>query len=555
MKFDAEKLKGIWEKVKTAVGKVSKKIWIAAAVVIVVIAAAIAIFLNTRPYSILITGANADEVAYVVNWLEQRNVRTFRYQGTDTILVPEGQAFALKAALMTEMYRDGSSAFTGYMDNVSMLSTEKERSQNWYIALMEHFNAVIGSMEGVQSAEVTIAPGEDHSYVLDTGNVVAATASVKVTMRYGKTLDSGMAAAIRAYVANGVQGLKVESVEIIDSYGNRYNAGAVGTDGSEASQQKIQVEEFYENKLRKAAIDAITPFCGEGHVVVSVNVTAEVGNSTSFTHEPYIPEYVVGREDGQGIIGSWAWDWLYYASDDVIAGGIVGTGSNSDILTNVENQPTRGDTDGQLQGSGQKDYNNPYTDTQTERVAAYIKDCTVSVSLDSTTMSTPNMDELRMLVAHAVGITPVVTETMTAQEYLASKITIYYAPFYHANEILPPVSWWPFPEFVAPWMVYAAAAGLLLFVVVMTILLTLRGKKKKRLAAEEAERLQQQQSMDELLAAVGMTQLEPVGADVMSLQSEKSMELRQDIRQFAEENPEVAAQLIRTWLRGGEENG
>ena len=31
------------------------------------------------------------------------------------------------------------------------------------------------------------------------------------------------------------------------------------------------------------------------------------------------------------------------------------------------------------------------------------------------------------------------------------------------------------------------------------------------------------------------------------------MELRRDIRQFAESNPELAAQMVKGWLRGGEE--
>ena len=45
------------------------------------------------------------------------------------------------------------------------------------------------------------------------------------------------------------------------------------------------------------------------------------------------------------------------------------------------------------------------------------------------------------------------------------------------------------------------------------------------------------------------------GADIMEINTEKSMELRQDIRQFVEENPEVAAQLLKTWLRGGDDHG
>lgn len=42
------------------------------------------------------------------------------------------------------------------------------------------------------------------------------------------------------------------------------------------------------------------------------------------------------------------------------------------------------------------------------------------------------------------------------------------------------------------------------------------------------------------------------GADIMNLQTEKSMELRKDVRKFAEDNPEVAAQMVKSWLREGD---
>ena len=63
--------------------------------------------------------------------------------------------------------------------------------------------------------------------------------------------------------------------------------------------------------------------------------------------------------------------------------------------------------------------------------------------------------------------------------------------------------------------------------------------------------------LDDMLAAAGFAPdvTAPAGADVMSLQTEKSMELRKDIRQFANDNPEIAAQMGRGGLKGGEMNG
>ena len=43
-------------------------------------------------------------------------------------------------------------------------------------------------------------------------------------------------------------------------------------------------------------------------------------------------------------------------------------------------------------------------------------------------------------------------------------------------------------------------------------------------------------------------------SDIMDLHAERSMELRKDVRQFAEDNPAIAAQMIKNWLRGGEDH-
>ena len=74
------------------------------------------------------------------------------------------------------------------------------------------------------------------------------------------------------------------------------------------------------------------------------------------------------------------------------------------------------------------------------------------------------------------------------------------------------------------------------------ILLLGRRRRKRRKELEAAG-----------LAAVAQTETAPLtpqeGADIMNLQTEKSMELRKDVRKFAEDNPEIAAQMVKSWLR------
>ena len=54
------------------------------------------------------------------------------------------------------------------------LSTEAERNNAYLMFLQESMSNTIRTFENVKDAMVYISPGEDHGYVLDSGNVVEA---------------------------------------------------------------------------------------------------------------------------------------------------------------------------------------------------------------------------------------------------------------------------------------------------------------------------------------------------------------------------------------------
>lgn len=554
-----EKIKSYLDKGKTALGKVSKKIWIIAAVAIVIIAAALTIFLNNRPYEVLVTGSNNTELTAILSWLDSQGYRDYRLEG-DTILAPASEAANIKARMLMAGYPQSGYHYSTYYDHVSSLSTESERNAAYIHDLQDRMGAVIRELEGVRDAQVFITPGEDRTYVLDSGNVTAATASVQLTMANGQKLTNQQAAAIRALVSRAVQGLQMDSIEIIDNWGNRYGASGVTAD-DEASALKIRLEEEYENKIRTEIMQALTALYGEENVRTTVNCTVEVSNSTIDRRDVYLPDYAAdGSTNGAGIIGKRIYNYVWDDEGEGNVGGLVGTPSNSDLPTTVEREP---DTDGdetRREGGGQIDYDNSTQTTHTMRTAAYLTDCSVTVTVNSATAGNVDINELRNHVAVAANIVPQATETMTAEEYLASKVSVLAQPFYNST---PGGNNGPgggsvlFPG-VPNWVIYAAMAGLLLFLVLLVLILIISKKrKKKKQEEEEAAEAEAQQEADMLAAALeeaGISPEEPMGADVMNIHTEKSMELRKDIRQFADENPEVAAQLLKNWLKGDDDD-
>lgn len=532
-KFQADALE--WIK------KISKKIWIISAVVLVSVAVLIGFFLNNKPYEVLVTGVSSGEASSILTFLEGQGVTNYKVENNDTILVPRSQVTALKGKLLMEGYPQTGYAYSTYYDHVGSLSTESERDNAYLMFLMESMSNVIRTFENVKDATVLISPGEDHGYVLDSGNVVDATAAVTVTMEGAAKLSAQQVSAIRNLVSHGVQGLEIDSVAISDTMGNSYTADASAAAG-DASALKLQLEEEYENKIRTEVMQALSPFFGTDNVRVSVNCVVELSQRTVSSRDVHLPDWAQnGDTDGKGIIGKQIYEYYVNRPGSDVVGGLVGSETNSDLPEYVEKEADPNGNEQSLGGSGQVDYDNPFTETQALYTAGYLEDCTVAVSINSASVGAADTEKIRQHVARAAGIVgPVDAET--GVEYLTDKISVVSMDFY--SPVAPPVL---DAATVPMWVLVAAAGGLLLFIILLLVILMIRRRIKKKKAAIQSNEL------DEMLASAGfMDTASQAGADVMSMQTEKSMELRKDIRQFANDNPEIAAQMVRGWLKGSD---
>ena len=568
--MNKEKLQGYLEKIKTTLGKVSKKMWIligviAAAVLALIIILAVVSSKN-KPYSPLIYQATSEDMSTVLSWLQEQGVTDYRIEGTDTILVPDGQAPALKAKLLQEQYTGSKKPYSFYFEKVSAMSTQSERAVAEKAALIEDIQRTIRQFPGVRDVSVLINLGEDRGYVLDANNVVEATASVTLFMQDGKLLSNEQANAIRNYIAGGVAGLDVGSVTIEDSLGNHYNS--FGTDGgsgsaAESSALKLQLEQEWENRIRTRIMQVLLPAYGEGNVGVAVNPVVELGDKTVVDYDVRLPEFAQdGSTNGGGILGSQFYAYEFLTDDDYAVGGIVGTTTNADIPTQVEQGEAENEVQRIKEGQGNKVYDNSKTQTEMLVHCGTLTDVSVAITINSRVVEDGIIDVngVRQLAASAAGIFPVVTEEMTADEYMSWKIAVMATPFpLEPAEEEPPAATDGFIAGIPVWVFIAAGVGLLVFIIVLVIIIVIKRKKKK---AEDEE----QQAVDALLAQAMPPEPEeevqydeegnPVtGANVMDMHTERSMELRQGIRDFVDENMEVAALLLKSWLKEDGDNG
>ena len=548
-----EKAKAFLGRTKERLKTVSRKVWIAIAAVLVVliVAAAVILTLNKQDYAVLVTQVSDTEASNILNFLSEQGVTNYKVEEGNTVLVPAGQEAALKARiLMANLNKTGNY----YMENLNSFSTNEERSYAKLQDLQNQMAATIRNFPNVVDAAVYITPGENRAYILDSGNVVEATAAVSVTMVEGQLLTDAQAQAIRDLVSHGVQGLTIDSVSVSDTVGNIYLTEDA-LDG-EISALKMQLQQGMENRIRTQVMNVLTPFFGEDNVRVGVTCEVEVDRTTEVRNETYLPEYAQdGSTDGRGIVG--IEDWSYYVGrpGEELPGGLVGTESNTDLPEQVEAAANPEEGDRALGGTKRVDYDNSHSTINIDNNGAVkMTDCSVAVSINARAASDDlNVAEIQQLVARASNIQGE-RDPVTNEEILDGKIKVLAMNFYDPNIGQQPgleVGGTPVPG----WVLIAAGVGLLLFVILLTVILLLRRKRRKKQEEEEARQREEAEALLRV-AGLGLDGAAPeTGADVMDLELEKSMQLRKDIRQFASDNPEIAAQMIKVWLKGGDGNG
>ena len=542
------KLKELWEKVKGFFKKLNKKMRILLGVclaVILVIAVFAAVQMNKKEYATLLTGLTASDTSTVVKFLSDNGVTDYQIQN-DTILVPKGRETQLQQQLVLSGNLNNGYLYPYYTENVGLTSTSTEQERAWLVSVQQRLEAIIQGFEGVREARVTISPGTDRLYVLQD-NATPSTASVVITLNGSERLSGDVVKAIRDTVAHSVERLKIENVSVSDQYGT-YSDNSVIEQTNQATALKLQHEEQINNNVRSQILQTLGPIYGYNNISVGVISTVEVSRKvvdiTSY-------EQPKGSVDGGGLIinDTLFWEVIRDGSDP--EGGTVGTGTNSQlpIYPNLEdetngNNPYAGE---QIDREGVVDITKEQMDVLEGRLTDLR--VTVSVNADSVNGNVMTVDELKDSVVTLSGVG---AESVDAAR---DRVFVTIKPFYTENAIDPSS---PGGIFLRnSWVLYAAIGGLVLFLVLLLIIILLaRRSKKKRLARQAA--LEEEMAAAEAAAeAAAIIAAAPPtgGADIMEVNTEKSMELRQNVRKFAQNNPEIAAQMVKAWLKGEDNSG
>lgn len=541
------KLKELWEKVKGFFKKLNKKMRILLGVCLVVVLAAavlLALRMNKKEYAVLYTGLTASDTSTVINFLSENGVTDYKIQG-DSILVPAGREQQLQMLLATSGSLNSGFLYEFYTSRMGALTTSVEEERLWLASIEQKLASTIKLFDGVRDATVSITPGTERIYMLQDG-VNPSKAAVTITPDGNRQLDDNVIRAIRNIVAHSVEELNIENVSIEDIYGHTYSDNSSISQSNQATALKLEYEERISNNVRQQVFNDLSSIYGEGNVNVSVLCSVEVArkivDKTSY-------EQPVGSVDGGGLITKDTLFWEVIRDGSDAAGGTVGTGTNSQL-------PTYPNLEDEMDG------NNPYAGQQIDRegvvditkeqmevLEGRMSDLRVIVTVNQNCENSGAMtlDALRDKVATLAGIG-------TTTDVATSRVHVSIAPF----AVNTPAQDGPGGIFLEnSWVLYAAIGGLVLFLLLLVLVILLARRSRKRKLAR------QQALEEEMLAAEAAAEAAAViaaapptgGADIMEVNTEKSMELRKTVRQFAQNNPEIAAQMVKAWLKGEDTSG
>ena len=543
-----QKLKEMWQNLSA---KSKKLLGIIAGITVVVIA--VAVFLLARgqktEYQTLFSSLSQGEAQQIVSLLQEQNV-PYLYDGKSGALkVPSESVDTLRAQLLSKGYPKSGFAYDMYIGNSGLMTTESDKKQYTLYDLQDRLGATIRLFDGVRDAKVTIAEGTDQTYAIEEDNPVQASASVVVTMEEGQSLSEKNAEAIKNLIARSVKGMNFTNVSVFDAGTMEEVAADAGDSASGSGTSMANLTTTVENNIANNIKRVLGKIYGGENLAVSVKGTLNMAKLIQENTQYTVPEKTEAT-DKRGLLSNEEVAGENAGNSGENAAGVAGADANADTPRYTTQNGTATTTDNYSNSSATREWLYNVLKEQKEIAPGVLEDASVAIVINTDDNSIPESDLIN-LVADAAGIkrdeaADKITILRSLNKTAVQQTTEEKKPAEEPKTLLN-----QFPL----WALIGAAVSAFLLILILLILI-LRGRKKKKLkklAQEEMENaaaLSIEQPTDEI------TPVEEVDEDELTAEGKMAhgMKLKKSIGEFTDQNPQVVAKLIQSWMREAEQN-
>ena len=491
-----------------------KKMIVIGAIAIIAVALVFSVLLNFKEYAVIYDQLTSKEASEILVQIQQMNVDV-KLDGTGTVMVPKKDESRVRMALAIAGFPRSGLSYYMMEQGSGMLTTDYERQQYVNAQLQERIAASIRTLDGVRDAIVTITVPDENVFYLQEKE--SPTASVIIHMENGDILGEKQVVGIQNLVVKSVSGLTKENVAISDSGGNDLIGDLLG-DGEAYSN--ISITKKIETAIQKKILSVLEGPYGRNKLRISV--TATVDTDDLFKEEILYNPSPDG--ENRGVINQETRSEESSSSSET-DGGIAGTSSNSEIPT----YPTGGALGESTYSSSNEStsYSVSQVISQFQKDGAKIESVSIGIAIDKAVFEPEEREKVTRLVAYAVGVEP---------ESIAVESFQFYSP---VEDIRVPTKE---EANKGRLMLYIIIGGAILLLIIAVITVMLIKRKRKKTEEMAAELQSSDEQLDELFGDDSLPQITPV----------KDARMEQ-VKEFALTNPEIAAQMIRSWIKSDAE--
>lgn len=502
---------------KTTTGKI---VAIVAAAVLVALILTIALNSSKDERTVLFSSVNTQEVTNMYTSLKMAGADV-QINNDGALTVPTTELSIWAFHIGTEGY-----ATPGYglaAENSGMTQTESER-ETWDLRQsQDRLQETLKVLSGVSNAVVTLDLPETSNYIWEqTGSNKEASASILLTLSSNTILTGEQVTSIKNFVAAQFNNMVPSNVTVLNSKTMLELHGIVENSNIITYEQNFELERIIQEQIEGNITRLLSQRYGADGVVATARVT--------INYDKMITEQLelAKGPDGEGFVTDKTVEGLVTGYDNV--GGIVGEEDNTDTPTYPYGAYEAEDA---VHFYSHAEFDYSYTKTQVERGQAVLERATVSVLVNDPNFNETTRDDLISLISTSADI-PVelifvssfTPPTVDSSDSFADQLARFF-------DILATIPAWVF-----------ITLGISLFLIIALIVSAIRKMRKKKaerkMVADEAALAAQREIEDhkQKLIDDAKASEDPAGDAIIN-----------EIRGFADQNPEIAASLIRSWLK------
>lgn len=501
----------------------TKKITIISSIGFVIFASILGVVLNNNPYDTLYSGISVSEATEIMAKLDELGVE-YKFKNGN-VEVKSNQADQVKMNLAVEGYPKSGLSYDIFTNNIDLMSTDFEKNSFKIFQLQDRLRDTIKLINGVEDAVITIAVPQENNYVWKEDQV-STTASVVLKTTTEGSISEKQIKGIVQLVSKSIPGLKAEDVAVVDTFGNDLVSENSDISTVNFSQLKLDIEKQIEGSAKTKISNVLVPIYGEKNVKISVKCIVDVKKKISES-----VNYIPNGDTDRGIIEKEQSN-KESTSDSKSNNNVPGTESNTQVPT----YPIISENGDKIYVKDQNSYEYLVSSIkeQVQSDSPEQKDMTVAIAINKESISDEDRIDIQRLVAAATAIEP-------------EKVVVHNTIFEGQQIVNLDISQNKFT-----YGLIGLVATVILILIILFILISRARHKKVKNNDEETLYYNLQNKEVRPFASDTQNDFESNYKDLNNLDPTDLQQLQKNLQDLTDNNPEVVAKLLRSWLKGDE---